>query len=356
MVKMVLNRHTRTYPPPPPLLLLLLVMLSSCKLNKEFDQMVPLPAIAEKAPRSEQEVAARQKMLEEIYNQPYPEYRINPGDVYRVSVYGYPDLHTEGVMVSPDGELSVTLLGPVKIGGMTLKEATAELERCYQHYIKYPKVAMFIHSIASQSATIAGKVTNSGRYPVHKGLRLRDLLAMARGTPMELFDGQGFEVADFSTSIYIRGDRTIPIDFNRAIQAGDPLHNIEVHPNDYVYISSRADKLVSVLGEVNHPCFIVWYENMGLIEAITNARGLKDEYYHDAVVIRRSVVEGIDFYKVNVDGIFRGTVANAALLPGDIVYVPKDKLSAYNVFVRKLMPTVQLVNSLLSPIAWMETR
>ncbi|MDD4538861.1 MAG: polysaccharide export protein [Lentisphaeria bacterium] len=350
-----MNTQARTYLQLLRLLLLPLIMLSSCKINKEYDEMVPLPAIAEMAPRSAQETAERQKLLEEIYNQPYPEYRINPGDVYRVSVYGYLDLETKDVMVSPDGELSVTLLGPVKIGGMTLKEATAELERCYQHYIKYPKVAMFMISIASQSATIAGKVNNAGLYPVSKGFRLRDLLASARGTPTELFNGQGFEVADFSTSIYIRGDRVLPIDFDRAFQTGDPLHNIEVHPGDYVYISSRADKLVSVLGEVHLPCFIVWYENMGLIEAITNARGLKEEYYHDAVVIRRGV-EGINFYKVNVDGIFRGTVANASLLPGDIIYVPKDKMSAYNVFVRKLMPTAQLLNALLSPVIWMDNR
>ena len=337
------------------LLLLPLIMLSSCKINKEYDDMVPLPAIAQMAPRSDQEAAERQAFLEEIYNQPYPEYRINPGDIYRVSVYGYDDLETKDVMVSPDGELSVVLLGPVKIGGMTLKEATAELERCYQHYIKYPKVAMFIVTIASQSATITGKVNSAGLFPVSKGVRLRDMLAMARGTPTELFNGQSFESADFNTSIYIRGDRVIPIDFNRALQAGDPLHNIEVHPGDYIYISSRADKLVSVLGEVTQPCFIVWYENMGLIEAITNARGLREEYYHDAVVIRRGV-DGINFYKVNVDGVFRGTVANASLLPGDIIYVPKDKMSAYNVFVRKLMPTAQLMNALLSPVIWMDNR
>lgn len=352
---MTMNTQARMFALSWLLLPLLLVMLGGCKINEEYDKMVPLPTIAEMAPRSEQEVVDRQKLLEEISQQSYPEYRINPGDVYRVSVYGYEDLETQDVRVSPDGEISVALLGPVKLGGMTLREATAELECCYQHYIKYPKVAMFSITIASQSATIAGKVNSPGLYPVSKSTRLRDVLAMARGTPTELFDGRGYEVADFSTSIYIRGDRTIPIDFNRALQATDPLHNIVVHPGDYIYISSRADKLVSVLGEVQLPCFMIWYENMGLIEAITNARGLKDEYYHDAVVIRQDV-DGINYYKINVDGIFRGTTPNAALLPGDIIFVPKDKLSAYNVFIRKLMPTAQLLNALLSPIVWWEGR
>lgn len=337
------------------ILVILLISVTSCKINKEYDEMMPLPAIAEMAPRTEQEAEERQKLLEDIYNSPYPEYRINPGDIYRVAVYGYLELETKDVMVSPDGEMSVSLLGPVKLGGMTLREATAELERGYQEFIKYPKVSMYIITIASQSATISGKVVNPGRYPVGKGFRLADLIASARGTPTELFNGQGFEVADFSTSIFIRDNQVIPVDFNRALMMSDPLHNVEIHPNDYVYISTRADKLVSVLGEVQLPCFIVWYENMGLIEAITNARGLKDEYYHDAVVIRRGR-DGVNFYRINVDGVFKGKVSNASLLPGDIVYVPKDKLSAYNVFVRKLLPTAQLMNTILSPIIWLDGR
>jgi hypothetical protein len=32
------------------------------------------------------------------------------------------------------------------------------------------------------------------------------------------------------------------------------------------------------------------------------------------------------------------------LKSGDIIYVPKDNLSEYNVFAKKLLPTAQIIN------------
>ena len=44
-------------------------------------------------------------------------------------------------------------------------------------------------------------------------------------------------------------------------------------------------------------------------------------------------------------------MAISGIKSGDIVYVPKDNLSEYNVFVRKLLPTAQLVNLLTSRVS-----
>jgi polysaccharide biosynthesis/export protein len=38
------------------------------------------------------------------------------------------------------------------------------------------------------------------------------------------------------------------------------------------------------------------------------------------------------------------------LAPGDVVYLPKDDISEFNVFVNKLMPTAQLFNMITTPI------
>ena len=46
-----------------------------------------------------------------------------------------------------------------------------------------------------------------------------------------------------------------------------------------------------------------------------------------------------------------GKCHNVKLKAGDIVYVPKDNLSEYNVFVRKLLPTAQLVGLIAQPFS-----
>jgi hypothetical protein len=58
-------------------------------------------------------------------------------------------------------------------------------------------------------------------------------------------------------------------------------------------------------------------------------------------------------YKIDVDGILTGKCRNVYLKANDIVYVPKDNMAEYNVFIRKLLPTAQLVNLLTSRISAM---
>jgi len=238
--------------------------------------------------------------------------------------------------------------------GKTLPEVVDELEKRYSEYIRNPKVAVIPHTISSQTATIAGKVNEPGMYPVNNRIRLADFLALGNGTPTSLFNGQGFELADFSSSFIVRNNERLPVNFDLVLQ-GVPLHNISIHPGDYVYITSRANRLVGVMGEVNQPSFIVWYENMGLLEAVVNARGLKEEYWKNVIVIRGGMNDPI-LYRVNIDDVLQGKIPNPALLANDIVFVPRDGFSEYNVYVRKLFPTGQLLNMLLSPISFWSTR
>ena len=76
-------------------------------------------------------------------------------------------------------------------------------------------------------------------------------------------------------------------------------------------------------------------------ETLTAAGWMKESHWSNVIIIR----DGLShprLYKVDVDGILAGKCRNVPLKAGDIVYVPKDDLSEYNVFVKKLLPTAQL--------------
>ena len=55
------------------------------------------------------------------------------------------------------------------------------------------------------------------------------------------------------------------------------------------------------------------------------------------------------FYRVDIDGILQGRCANVRLQPGDVVYIPHDNVSEYNVFVRKLLPSAQFLSTFTFP-------
>ena len=91
----------------------------------------------------------------------------------------------------------------------------------------------------------------------------------------------------------------------------------------------------------------LYEKGMGLIETLTSAGWMRETHWNHVIIIRDSLTNP-KMYKVDVDGILAGKCRNVTLKAGDIVYVPHDNLSEYNVFVRKLLPTAQIINLLTS--------
>ena len=92
-----------------------------------------------------------------------------------------------------------------------------------------------------------------------------------------------------------------------------------------------------------HPHKRLFEAGMGLLETLTAAGWMKDTHWSHVIIIRDGLSHP-KLYKVDIDGILAGKCRNVPLKAGDIIYVPKDDLSEYNVFVNKLMPTAQLFN------------
>lgn len=338
-----------------PLLILLLTLCTSCRWLHNFN------ATLEEYPELEEleddgvsvsrytpeELAAREASLRAIAKEPYPAYRIDTGDVLHLTFYNHEDLNGD-FHVTPDGHIGVPFAGQVRLRGLTLPEAAKALERELQPYLKNLVVGLSPVSMPSQTATIGGCVCHPGVYPVNAGLRLGGLFAMAGSGRTQLFNGQELDMSDFQNSLFIRNGEILPIDFEKAIYRGDPLNNLEIRKGDYIYIASRTDAMVSVIGAVMRPSYLTWNPNMRLTDAITNVGGLTEEAWRYAIIIRGGTANPT-FFRVDVDGVLAGLRRNPALHTGDIIYVPRDAISYYNVFIRKLLPTAQLINAVTSP-------
>ena len=141
------------------------------------------------------------------------------------------------------------------------------------------------------------------------------------------------------------------MDFSRAIEFGDRLNNILLRKGDYIYIAVRSESMVCLIGDVPNPHKRLWDNNLGLLELLTTGGWVNETYWPYAIIIRGGV-SNPTMYKVDIDGILHGRKPNVMLEAGDVVYIPKDDISEYNVFVRKILPTAQLVNLLTSPVMW----
>ena len=295
--------------------------------------------------------ADREKQLNELRKlamEPEPPYTINAGDMLKITVYNHPDMAVE-TTVTPDGSIGLVFIGQTQIAGLSLTDASAKLEKLLSEYIKNPKVGISPIKISSQTATIAGAVMHAGMYDITNGMRLTDLYAKAGGSSTRYYDGQVLDAADLKYSIFVRNGKVLSLDFFKAIEQGDPLHNVLLRKGDYVYIAVRSESMVCLIGEVNTPHKRLWDKNLGLLELLATGGYMKEDYWPYAIIIRGGV-SNPTMYKVDIDAILQGRSANVMLDPGDVVYIPKDNLAEYNVFIRKLMPTGQLLNLLLSPV------
>ncbi len=298
------------------------------------------------------------KALAEINNTPYPAYTIQGGDVFKVRVYNEEDMgniSTGSSLITPDGYLVMQLIEPLKIKDLTITEATRKLREELKKFIKHPEVSLIPDRIQGKTATLYGAIKSPGLYEVTENTRLSDIIARGGGWETGMLYGSTVDLSDASNSYIIRDGKMLPVDFTEALHKGNQLHNIKIFPQDIIFVANRQDSRVIVIGEVKGPQVINWTSELTVMEAIAKAQGLLDDYWGTALILRKprdSAKGPLDVYKVNVDDLIAGRERDFRLASGDIVYIPKDALAEYNVFIRKLLPTAQLVNALMSPPAY----
>ena len=310
-------------------------------------------AILDESGLSEAEIARREKSLQDWENAPAPQYRINAGDKLSIMVYDHADLATKCI-VTPDGCIGFVFIGEINLAGLTLSEAAGKLEKSLSKYIRNPSVGITPYEIGSETVTIVGAVKHAGMYVISNGMRLADVYAKAGGSEQRYFDGQTLDAADLTNSVLVREGSILPVDFRRAVEQGDPKYNIRLRKGDYIYIAVRSESMVCLVGNVQRPHKRLWDNNLGLLELLTTGGWVQETYWPRVIIIRGGVANPT-MYKVDLDAVLRGEKPNVMLHAGDIVYVPKDDISEYNVFVRKLIPTAQLINLITTPMTWYGT-
>lgn len=112
-------------------------------------------------------------------------YTLSANDQVAIEVYGEDDLRTNA-RLSSDGSISLPLLGAVRLGGLTLAQASARLTELYgRDYLVNPKVNVSLASYAKRRFTMLGQVNRPGSYEMPEGsaggIDLLEAVAMAGG-------------------------------------------------------------------------------------------------------------------------------------------------------------------------------
>jgi polysaccharide export outer membrane protein len=111
-----------------------------------------------------------------------PTYRLAANDTVEITVFGEDDLNTTA-RIGKDGAVTMPLVGLVKIGGQSVREAAVTLEGRLRQYLVKPQVAVNILAYSKRRITILGQVNRPGTFdlPDEASIDLLEAIGMAGG-------------------------------------------------------------------------------------------------------------------------------------------------------------------------------
>ena len=171
----------------------------------------------------------------------------------------------------------------------------------------------------------------------------------------DLLDIKFFYNPELNESVTVRPDGRISLQLAKEIKASGttPAQLTELLSNHYsslikspeitVIVRSFSSQKIYVDGEVNRAGMVVLTDQMTLLQAISQAGGLKDTAETtEVIIVRKSAENKLVTASVNLDNAMNGLNQDPVLMPYDIVLVPKSTIANVDVWVdqylRKSMP------------------
>ncbi|WP_294965000.1 OmpA family protein [Sulfurimonas sp.] len=272
-------------------------------------------------------------------------YTIGSGDKFDLFIYGELELSIKNGVVKPDGTYTVSMVGDVRISGLTINEAMKKISSHLKKYMIEPIVTLVPSEFRSKNYTILGKVLRPGNYPVEENSKVLDTIADAEGLSIGIFKDNTIELADLEHAFIRRGTKVLPVNFVELVRKGNPLHNIPLQDKDYIYIPSALNTEVYILGEVELPGYFGYKEHMTLSQLISYAEGFKETANIEEIAIIRGRLDDPSVYVVNLEDIIEGESIDFLLKPYDMVFIPKSKLGDWNTILNLITPSISGLTS-----------
>jgi polysaccharide biosynthesis/export protein len=246
---------------------------------------------------------------------------IGPGDDLEITVYGAPDL-SQHTRVGADGNISMPLIGSVRIAGLSSSEAQAAIETQLQrnNVVNDPQVLIYVKEYSSSGISVVGEVVRPGVYSALGPHRLFDILQVAGGLS---------DKASGLVTVSHRGDTehpvTVAVSKDPALMARS---NIELLPGDTVFAAKAA--MVYILGEVLKPGGYILNSTgaVTLLQVVAAAGGPTSSAALGRARMLRRTPTGLQEEPLPLKALLRGKTADIPVSAEDIVFVPSSHTKA----------------------------
>jgi polysaccharide biosynthesis/export protein len=110
-----------------------------------------------------------------------PHYRIAPGDSFDLNFDLSPEFNQTGVVVQPDGYVTLRGVGDLKVQGLTVPELTDKIHTAYATILNDPVVSVILKDFEKPYFIADGQVGKPGKYDLRGTVTLTQAVAIAGG-------------------------------------------------------------------------------------------------------------------------------------------------------------------------------
>jgi polysaccharide export outer membrane protein len=239
---------------------------------------------------------------------------LGPGDELEITVYGAPDLSGHA-RVGADGNISIPLIGYVRVAGLSSSEAEATIEAQLRknNIVNDPQVSVYAKEYTNSGISVAGEVAKPGFYSALGPHRLLDVLQAAGGPTDRAANKVVITHRDQMES------RTLSISKDPAEMAAS---NVVLQPGDTVVVPKAG--IVYVLGEVTRPGGYVLNSTGGItvLQVVAVAGGTTHVASAGKTRLLRKTENGFQEQQIDLKKLLRGQIHDIPVRNEDILFVP----------------------------------
>lgn len=289
------------------------------------------------------------RQYENLFKKQNISYRLSAGDVISIQLWAYPEItpplssnitneqavQAVGYPIDSNGYIQLPLVGRYKASGKSLAQLNTELRNQFAHYLKNPDVIVRVLSYQGQRYSVQGSVLRGGQFYLND-------------TPVSIYTALGMAggVTDKGDSTFIqliRNGQTYDLNTIALEKAGYSLHKLLVQPNDTIYVSTRENRKVYVLGESGkNQALPMRDQGMTLSDALGESLGINplSGSASRIYILRTNLKDQTTaLYHMNLVSFGDFGLANQfKLQSNDIVYVDATGLTRWQRVVNQLIP------------------
>ena len=233
-------------------------------------------------------------------------YCLGAGDLVVIDIWGASQQTFEGT-ISPDGVVVIDGVGPIKLAGLTVKQATQTVKSRLSNYYADCSFSLSVGDTRSIQVQVVGDVVMPGTYTLSSLSSAFNALYAAGGIN---------EIGTLrDIKVYREGHQIATIDVYDYLLNGNQKGDIRLQDNDIVQVGPY-ECLVNVRGKIKRPMFYEMKRTESVKQLLSYAGGFSGDAYTKNVRLSRK--SGQEYSMFTIDEFQMG---NFNVMDGDSLYV-----------------------------------